>query len=481
MTGQDISELRTRLEEAEDTLRAIRAGEIDALVIDTPDSAEIFTLEGEGQSYRNFLEAMDVGAAALDGEGRILYVNTNLMSALGTALNSWHGLRFADVLDADVAARIDALAGSVHGSAEISLTRHGQPTHFAVSARPMRLGAVQGHAVTFTDITQRVEAELALQSERAARAVIASANEAVLVCGLDGVVTHANVAAQNVYEGDPVGQRFADIVPLIFPGATGMVQSADIVDMAIGGSAVQGIEATAPNAPRIKDYQVSAAPLHVGDESISGCVITMVDLTHRKAAEKQQLLLMRELDHRVKNTLALVLSIAGRTMHHEDTLEGFHAAFTGRIQALAATHNLLAENGWTDLTIADVVQAELAPHAGGSGRFVTEGLHHAITPRAAIALGLVIHELATNAAKYGALSATNGKVTVIALGNPDKDAFALEWRESGGPPVATPARRGFGQNVITRSLQYSPHGGAEVDYRPEGVVCRISLPREDMR
>jgi two-component sensor histidine kinase len=182
----------------------------------------------------------------------------------------------------------------------------------------------------------------------------------------------------------------------------------------------------------------------------------------------------------VKNTLALVLSIAGRTIHHEDTLEGFQKAFTGRIQALAATHNLLAENSWTDLSIADVVQAELAPHAGGIGRIHTEGLDRAIAPRAAIALGLVIHELATNAAKYGALSTRDGHIDVVAVGG-DADSFRMEWRESGGPAVAVPTRKGFGQNVISRSLQYMPTGGAEVEFRPEGVVCRISLPSEDLR
>ncbi|NGP17122.1 sensor histidine kinase [Devosia aurantiaca] len=344
----------------------------------------------------------------------------------------------------------------------------------------MRLGTTAGYAVTFTDVTERVQAELALQSERAARAVIASANEAVLVCDRNGVITHGNLAAQNLYAGDPVGRKFEDIVPLTFPGATGMVQAADIVQMAIDGSAVQGIEAHAPNAPRVKDYQISAAPLQVGEDAVSGCVITMVDMSQRKAAERQQLLLMRELDHRVKNTLALVLSIAGRTLHHEDTLEGFQKAFTGRIQALAATHNLLADNSWTDLTIADVVQAELAPHGGGIGRIRIEGLERNIAPRAAIALGLVIHELATNAAKYGSLSTRDGRIDVRTTGV-DNETFRIEWRESGGPTVAVPTRKGFGQNVIARSLQYTPSGGAEIEYAPEGVICRIALPVEDLR
>ncbi|QQR38718.1 sensor histidine kinase [Devosia rhizoryzae] len=480
MSTEEIAELRIRLDEAEQTLKAIREGQVDALVIDTPEAAEIFTIEGEGQSYRAFMEAMDVGAAAVDHTGRILYVNANLAGTLGSGLNSLQGVRFGDVVAPAIAGSIESVFSRGEDSVEIQLNQHGRDSHFLVSAKPMRLGTTAGYAVTFTDVTERVEAELALQSERAARAVIASANEAVLVCDRNGVVTHGNLAAQNLYSGDPVGRKFADIVPLTFPGATGMLQASDIVEMAIQGTAVQGIEAHAPNAPRVKDYQISAAPLQVGEDAVSGCVITMVDMSQRKAAEKQQLLLMRELDHRVKNTLALVLSIAGRTIHHEDTLEGFQKAFTGRIQALAATHNLLAENSWTDLTIADVVQAELAPHGGGVGRIHIEGLDRNIAPRAAIALGLVIHELATNAAKYGALSTRDGRIDVRTTGS-DNETFRIEWRETGGPAVAVPTRKGFGQNVIARSLQYTPSGGAEIEYAPEGVICRIALPVEDLR
>lgn len=481
MSVEDMDELRARLNEAEETLRAIREGQVDALVIETPDAAEIFTIEGEGESYRTFMEAMDVGAAAVDGEGRILYLNANLAAVLGAPMSAVQGRRFEKVVDATAATAIEGVLTAEGATVQIRLKQGSGEAHYLVSAKPMRLGTMAGFAVTFTDVTHRVAAEIALQSERAARAVIASANEAVLVCDRHGVVTHANLAAQNVYHGDPVGQPFATIVPLTFSGVGGMVQSSDLVEMAIAGTAVQGIDAHAPNAPRQKDYQISAAPLQVGEDEISGCVITMVDMSQRKAAEKQQLLLMRELDHRVKNTLALVLSIAGRTLHHEDTLEGYHKAFTGRVQALAATHNLLAENSWTDLTIAEVVHAELAPYAGsGTTNIRIEGLDRPIAPRAAIAFGMVIHELATNAVKYGALSTSHGRIDVIAV--PAKaNTFDLEWRESGGPPVDEPTRRGFGQSVISRSLQYSDDSGARVEFRPDGVVCHIALPKEDLR
>lgn len=207
----------------------------------------------------------------------------------------------------------------------------------------------------------------------------------------------------------------------------------------------------------------------------------MVDLSQRKAAEKQQLLLMGELDHRVKNTLALVMSICKRTASTEETVAGFQAAFTGRIQALAATHTLLADRNWSSISIAEIVSLELDPFVSSAqARLKVEGVSVFLLPRAAIALGLVIHELATNAVKYGALSNDMGRVLVKVSHDPANAWLGIEWVETGGPTIAPPTKRGFGQTVITRSLQYTPAGGAEIEYPPEGVRCRIRIPEEDI-
>ena len=116
--------------------------------------------------------------------------------------------------------------------------------------------------------------------------MIDSANEAVLVCDRDGIITHANAASSIVYEGNRIGQVFADIIPLDFHGTSGVLQADDMIAMVIAGTPMRGMEATAVNAPKVKDYLVSAAPLRVAGNRISGAVITMVDLSHRKAAEE---------------------------------------------------------------------------------------------------------------------------------------------------------------------------------------------------
>lgn len=481
-----IADLRHRLAESEETLRAIRDNEVDALVMRGSLSEEVFVIGGDPESYRTFMEAMEPGAAALDGSGRVLYANNTLTQLLGTSLAQLQGTFLVDSFAADTGkeiARLLSEAQTARQSREIRFPRgEGGDLHFIAMASPMQVGTTSGHAVTFANVTERVLHEGAEQSEHAARAVIASANEAVLVCDRDGVITHANAAARIVYDGNPIGHVFAEIIPLVFRDAPGILQAEDMIAMVIAGTPLRGMEAAASKAPKVKDYLVSAAPLRVAGDRISGAVVTMVDLSRRKAAEKQQSLLMRELDHRVKNILTLVLSISDRTASNTDSVPEFQEAFAGRIQALAATHTLLLRNSWSSLELRDIVISELAPYIEATAVHVTiEGLNVAVTPNAAISLGLIMHELTTNAVKYGALSQQGGHITVRAMGRNDgaNGAFVVEWREAGGPPVTRPERTGFGHTVITRSLQYSG-GGAELDFDASGLACRISIPSEDL-
>jgi PAS domain S-box-containing protein len=482
-----IADLRLRLGEAEETLRAIRENEVDALVMRGHVDEEIFTIVGDAESYRTFMEVMEPGAAALDGFGRVLYANSTLTLLLGKSLAELQGKLFTDAVTGDTGQEIKQLLSDANGttqSREVRFSRGEEPDlHFIVTVTPLRLGTISGHAMTFADVTERVLNEGAEQSEHAARAVIDSANEAVLVCDRDGIITHANAASSIVYDGDPVGRAFTEIIPLVFRDATGVPQADDLIAMVTTGTPLRGIEAVAPNAPKVKDYLVSAAPLRIAGDRINGAVITMVDLSQRKAAEQQQNLLMHELDHRVKNTLTLVLSISGRTAANAATVSEFQDAFSGRIQALAATHTQLLEKSWTTLELRDIVNSELAPYVeAGADQVTIQGLNIAVIPRAAIAFGLVVHELTTNAVKYGALSQPGGRVVMRAVGRKDgSGAFVLEWRESGGPGVAPPARKGFGQTLIAHSFLYSPEGGAEFSFEPAGLVCRISIPSEDLR
>lgn len=482
---QTYEELLHRLEEAEDTIRAIRDGEIDALVVRPALDEQVFTLQGGSDSYRAFMETMGHGAAALGADKEVLYINGIFATLIGKPLAQLQGKPLSTQFDNAVAQQIENLFTQAQNSAdaaascEIRLKSHGEIRHYLASAEPLQTGVVNGWAVTFTDLTDRVRAEESLAAERAARAIMASANEAVVVCDVDGIITHTNAAVLAFADGDLIGKPFHQAIPLNFAETTGLLQGEELVRLAVSGTAVKGVEAHAPGASRSKDLLLSAAPLSMSEGVGAGCVITLVDLSQRKAAEKQQNLLMAELDHRVKNTLTLVLSILGRTS--EKDIEAFKETFAGRIHALAATHNLLSNNSWSTLTIGEVVAAELAPYVRvASDRVEQTGPKIAMKPRAAIAMGLIFHELASNAVKYGALSSDEGKIIVTTKQRTRGAPVSIEWLERGGPKVNEPERIGFGRTVITRSLGYSPQGGATLAFEPLGIRCTISVPPEDV-
>ncbi|MET3858240.1 two-component sensor histidine kinase [Rhizobium sp. OAE497] len=476
------ADLRRRLEEAEEVIRAIREGEIDALVVrNEANGEEVFTLEGGVESYRSFMEAMNLGAAAFDRFGNLLYANRALTDLVDVARDALDGPVLFTALGANGAKALRDLISAAHpatSAVEVTLGSGDGAKHLLIAAGEMTLGTNSGVAVTFTDVTARINAEKRAQAERTALAILASAVEAVVVCDLNGVVTHANASASSLAGADPIGSTFDEAFALDFRGATGLMQGGDFLDVVASGQPIQGIEAIAPRSRGAKDVLVSASALMVGEGSI-GTVVTLVDLSRRKAAEKQQLLLMGELDHRVKNTLALVVSISNRTASTEETIDGFRKAFSGRIHALAATHNVLADRSWASIFLRDILSTELAPYVNELGsRLEMIGDDIEILPRAAIAFGLVVHELATNAVKYGALAIETGKIAVSVAAR--DTYFEVSWKEIGGPKVSMPTRRGFGNTVITRSLQYSANGGASLDFETDGVRCTIRIPVEDV-
>ena len=209
------------------------------------------------------------------------------------------------------------------------------------------------------------------------------------------------------------------------------------------------------------------------------------DITDRKQAELKQKLLLDELNHRVKNTLATVQSLASQTLRGAGSLEEFRPAFEARIVALSKTHDLLTTRNWQGADLHEVVMRQLAPYAVDPARLTLEGEAVALTPRAALTLSMVLHELATNAAKYGALSIPAGRLEVrwsIERGVAGAGAAAaapgrvrLAWRERGGPPVSPPQRRGFGSRLIERS-SHELDGEMELAFDPAGLRYVITIP-----
>jgi PAS domain S-box-containing protein len=204
-----------------------------------------------------------------------------------------------------------------------------------------------------------------------------------------------------------------------------------------------------------------------------------LDITERKKADAQRDLLVAELSHRVKNTLATVVSIAKQSFAKGPSFEESRRSFNGRIRALAQTHTRLAEGQWSGVSIETAVLDELAPYRGDDGRNVgVSGPTIVLNAKTAVVLGMALHELATNAAKYGSLSAKNGKVDVCW----DLDVFRNElrmcWQESGGPPVTPPQRDGFGRLLLERAVASDLNGKVELNFAPSGLRCEFVLPLE---
>jgi two-component sensor histidine kinase len=200
----------------------------------------------------------------------------------------------------------------------------------------------------------------------------------------------------------------------------------------------------------------------------------------RKSAEDQVRFLMRELSHRAKNQLAVVVAMARRTAENSRNMAEFEKVFSERLMALARSTDLLVHQNWRGVALNGLVEAHLEPFAGDKGgRLHISGPLIEIGPEAAQSIGLALHELATNAAKYGALSVPEGRVTVSwRFAGAAGELLRLEWKESGGPPVEDPTRTGFGSLVIQRTVAQSLNGEVVHDFRPEGVFWAIDLPVE---
>jgi two-component sensor histidine kinase len=202
------------------------------------------------------------------------------------------------------------------------------------------------------------------------------------------------------------------------------------------------------------------------------------DITDRKRAEEHQHILNAELDHRVKNVLATVNTIAARTMDASSSIHHFVASLDGRIRSMARTHELLSATQWQGISVLDLVRRELAPYAT-KGNTEIDGPNVVLKAEVGQALGMVLHELATNAAKHGALSTQNGRVSIRwhqrLDGNP-RPNLVLDWREVGGPSVVAPSNSGFGMSTIRDLIPYEFGGAVDLAFAPAGVQCRLELP-----
>jgi PAS domain S-box-containing protein len=222
--------------------------------------------------------------------------------------------------------------------------------------------------------------------------------------------------------------------------------------------------------------------IYHSDGMCSGISGVIHDITDRKHAEERQQLLIRELHHRVKNTLATVQAIVGSTARTANSIDEFYQGFVGRIVSLAHTHNLLTEDLWQKAELEELVQTELGPYEDEArNRIVVEGPHLELPSEAAVPIGMAIHELTTNAAKHGALSTFGGQVEVSWRIEPGtkRPMLHFSWQENGGPRVTSPARQGFGSRLLQRVLTTQLQAQVKMDFHEDGLSFTMVMPIPD--
>ncbi|CAA7614941.1 CheR family methyltransferase [Magnetospirillum sp. UT-4] len=225
-------------------------------------------------------------------------------------------------------------------------------------------------------------------------------------------------------------------------------------------------------------YLMRIVPYETMYDKVNGAIITFLNVSDMVKAEERQRLLVAELNHRVKNILSVVASMAAQMARRSTSVAEFAEGFVGRIHGLAKTHDILSAKEWSDVDLAELLQAELDAFILDAARASLNGPKVELRPQVATTLGIVIHELATNAVKYGAFANRIGRLRVewaFDTGKNGRD-LVLTWTESGGPPVEPPERTGLGSELIRRSLDFELGGRAAIDYRPEGVVVTLVIP-----
>ena len=283
----DLDTLTARLAEAEETLRAIRSGEVDALVVAGDRGDQVFTLRGADHSYRVFLEAMHEGAATLGSDGTLLYCNRRFAEIVATPLEDVIGgsihrfVREADRAALDAVLR-EGLQSSV-SQGELTLLRGGELVPVYLAASVLRLEEVEAICLVVTDLTEQKRNEQTVASEKLARSIFEHASEAIVVCDTEERVLRASLSALRLCAGNPVGERFSTAFPL---AGDGPEPTAVPFDAVCAGRVVRGIEASLNLANgETRRLQVSAGPLLASDGGVLGCVLTLTDITARRRAE----------------------------------------------------------------------------------------------------------------------------------------------------------------------------------------------------
>lgn len=473
--------------EAEETVDAIYRGAVDAVVVESSEGPQIVTLSGADLPYRLLADRMSEGAITAGPDGTIFYCNRRLTELTGFPPEAMVGQPLHSLfVDLGAGERLrDVIEAGASAEHEMSIRRaDGTAFPALVWISPVSIEGLSAQLITLTDLRPRKTSEALVAAERFTRSILEQATAATVVCDADGRITHVSDMADTLAGRPVIGWRFADAYPVsLEDGADGLpgAEEANLAVALLAGARFRGLDVRLSD-PRLEDryFLLTGGPLQAAGGAVVGCVISLTEITERKRAERQQTMLVAELNHRVKNILAIVRSVAMQTLVASPSLENFKGAFDGRLKALSLAHDILTRVRWGRVELGALIGQCLAPYRdlGGRDRVYLDGSATLLPPLAVVPLAMVFHELATNAAKYGCLAKDGARLDVgwslIETGaHPE---VRIEWRESGITAVASPARGGFGTRLIKRVLSYDLNGTVDFEFAGCGLRCVLNFP-----
>nr|WP_249810427.1 PAS domain S-box protein [Bradyrhizobium sp. 157] len=435
-------------------------------------------------------EAASMGIAEADHAGRLLRVNDALCKITGYSREQLLRMSFADYThpedraeDAELYSRQTRSEIANYSIRKRALRPDGTIRYLDVFSSSVRdcSGNFRYGVRVLQDVTDTKQMEDRIRdSEQHMRDLLEALPAAVYTTDAKGLITFYNKAAVEMAGRAPqAGDEWCVTWKLYWPDGSPLPHHECPMAIALRENRpVIGMEAVAerPDGTRVP-FIPYPTPLRDAAGNLVGAINMLVDITERKRAENSQKVLIDELNHRVKNTLATVQSLARQTAHHAKSLEDFTGTFEGRVMALARAHDLLTKRNWQDAPIEKLME-DIFAAVRHDDRFIIEGPHVDIDARTALSVTMVLNELLTNATKYGALSSSQGFVAARWTVREDTARTLLDftWQEKGGPLVKPIKRRGFGTRLMERCVERDLAGEFDLTFEPEGIHCRMLIP-----
>jgi len=447
-----------------------RAAQFESLMIETGGVAP----NAEDFRARQIIDGLRDGFFSLDSHWRVTDCNAAMEAILSRSRGDLLERSFWELSGMSPESAFGqlgrrVLATQTPEAAEVVFTKRG----------PLRLLEVQvfplgdGIGAVCRDITQRRAAERRLaESEARYRELADRTPAAAWLTRANGQLEFINQAMADAL-GRPrealLGERWMDAID---PADRDRLMETRLEARSTHGTFRFEGRFRRPDG-ELRIVEMYARPRFDSAGAFSGHAGMAADVTEARASERRQLLLINELNHRVKNTLTTVQSLARHTLRDADVPGRIEEILTERLLALSAAHDVLSRENWSGARLADIAQETLKPYLG-EGRIHIEGTNARVPTNVAVGLSMALHEMAVNALKYGALSTRAGEVR---LNWSRSDGVLLpDWREEGGPPVRPPERLGFGTRLLRRGLTGDLGAPAELIFAPEGLVCRLRVP-----